>query len=279
MSQRQSWGSVAQGWRTWWPHIEKAAQKLSTRLVELAEIKLGQRVLDIATGIGEPAITAAKVVGPTGHVLATDISVEMLAIAKERAASIGFQNIIEFRESDAENLELPDSFFDAVLCRWGLMFLPNLDIALSQIHKSIVSGGRLAAAVWAAPSKVPFISLAFDTVTAELQLPPPPAGVPNAFSLAELNVLESFLIKAGFRDLFSQTFNLIFEFASPEDYARFLQAIAAPIHAMLANETEERKEEIWKAITEKAKRSQYFDANNGSLRMDNETICVVGTRT
>src|ERR671933_2665751 len=82
--QRQRWDSVAEGWKEWWQTIEVAAQKVSDRLVELARIKPGQKVLDIATGIGEPAITAAKVVGTGGcHVLATDISRQMLAIAKE----------------------------------------------------------------------------------------------------------------------------------------------------------------------------------------------------
>jgi ubiquinone/menaquinone biosynthesis C-methylase UbiE len=102
-------------------NLLRGAQKLSSRLVEPAEIKQGQRVLDIASGIGEPAMTAAKVVGSSGQVLATDISVQMLTIAKERAASSGLQEIIRFRESDAENLDLPNSSFDAVLCRWGLM--------------------------------------------------------------------------------------------------------------------------------------------------------------
>lgn len=106
MAQREGWDSVARGWKDWWVSIEKGAQKLSQRLIELAEIKPGQRVLDVATGIGEPSITAAKVVGTSGHVLATDISRQMLAIAKERAAFLRLQDIIEFKESDAENLEV-----------------------------------------------------------------------------------------------------------------------------------------------------------------------------
>ena len=81
----QIWDSAPQGYRIWWPHIEKAAQSLSNRLVELAEIKTGQRILDIATGIGEPALTATRIVGSIGHVLAIDISTEMIAIAKQRA--------------------------------------------------------------------------------------------------------------------------------------------------------------------------------------------------
>lgn len=95
MGQRQNWNSVAEGWKQWWDAFEKGAQRLSNRLIELAKIKSGQRVLDIATGIGEPAVSVAKIVGTTGHVLATDISEQMLEIAKEGAAFLGLQEIIE----------------------------------------------------------------------------------------------------------------------------------------------------------------------------------------
>jgi ubiquinone/menaquinone biosynthesis C-methylase UbiE len=87
-AERQSWDSVADGWQKWWKTIEIGAQKVSRRLIELAEIKPGSRVLDIATGIGEPAITVANQVGDRsggGHVLATDISSRMLSIEKQRA--------------------------------------------------------------------------------------------------------------------------------------------------------------------------------------------------
>jgi ubiquinone/menaquinone biosynthesis C-methylase UbiE len=159
--QRQRWDSVAEGWKEWWQTVEVAAQKVSDRIMELAEIKPGQKVLDIATGIGEPAVTAAKRLvelasisgnksksNDVGHVLATDISSEMLRIAKQRAAALELQSIIEFKESDAETLELAKSSFDAVLCRWGLMFLPDLKAGLSNIYRSLKEGGQFAAAVW-----------------------------------------------------------------------------------------------------------------------------------
>src|SRR5919199_4993671 len=117
IAQRQSWDSAAPGWKEWWKTLEIAAQNVSDRLVEFAEIKPGQKVLDIATGIGEPAVTAArKLAGSdnnidgTGYVLASDVSTQMLAIAKQRAAELGLQDIIEFKEVDAEMLELDSSF-------------------------------------------------------------------------------------------------------------------------------------------------------------------------
>ena len=276
ISQRQSWDSVAPGWKTWWEPIEKGAQALSSRLVQLAEIKPGYRVLDIATGIGEPAMTAAKIVGSSGHIIATDISARMLAIAKERAAALGLQNITEFKESDAENIDFPDSFFDAALCRWGLMLLPNLDAALSKIHTSIISGRRFAAAVWSTPHKVPIISLASNIISEQLQTPMPQKGIPNPFSLADANKLEISLIKAGFRDVRSETIAVRFEFTSGEDYSRYCQAVSTAPRIALSKETEERKEEIWKRIAEAA--VQNYGVGNGLVRMDNESICVVGTR-
>jgi ubiquinone/menaquinone biosynthesis C-methylase UbiE len=126
-AERQSWNNVAPAWQKWWKTIEKGTENVSRRLVELAEIKPGSRVLDIATGVGEPAITAAKKVssGSNGHVLATDISPMMLSIARQRAASLGLQDVIEFKEGDAETIDLQPSTFDAALCRWGLMLLPD----------------------------------------------------------------------------------------------------------------------------------------------------------
>lgn len=271
-AQRKSWDSVAIGWQKWWKTFEKDAQNLSNHLVELAKINSSSKVLDIATGIGEPAITAARKVGNgNGHVLATDISPQMLSIARQRAASLGLQDVIEFKEGDAETISLPDSAFDAVLCRWGLMFLPDLREGLSNIYSSLVNGGYLAAAVWASPDKVPFLSVSMKTVVKETGKPMPPSGTPGPFKLADQSIITDALSKCGFKDIVVERINVIFTFSSPEEYTQFNQAIAAPINAMLADQSQERKEEIWKAVTESA--SNYVDAT-GNVKLDNESICI-----
>src|SRR5262245_4818660 len=271
-AQQKSWDSVAIGWQKWWKTFEKDAQNLSNHLVELAKINSSSKVLDIATGIGEPAITAAKkVASGNGHVLATDISPQMLSIARQRADSLGLQDVIEFREGDAETISLPDSAFDAVLCRWGLMFLPDLREGLSNIYSSLVNGGYLAAAVWASPDKVPFLSVSMNTVVKKTGKPMPPSGTPGPFKLADQSIITDALSKCGFKDIVVERINVIFTFSSPEEYTQFNQAIAAPINAMLADQSKERKEEIWKAVTESA--SRYVDAT-GSVILDNESICI-----
>lgn len=291
--QRQSWDNVARGWQKWWKSFEKDAQKVNERLVELAEIKQGDRIIDIATGIGEPAITAAKKVGVEGYVLATDISPQMLAIAKERTVSLGLQNIVEFKEVDAEKIldlqqlqQQPLSPFAAVLCRWGLMFFPNLASTLTNIYKLLSSGGRIAAAVWSEPAKVPKLYTAIDIVTQKLGISSTTAyahypEILSPFSLANINIVNNALVEAGFKDIHTEYLNITFEFLSAEDYTDFAKQIIAPIHNLLANETENRKEEIWKAVSEEVARRYYIDDNNSTgsvVRMDNECIIIVGRK-
>jgi ubiquinone/menaquinone biosynthesis C-methylase UbiE len=278
LNQRQSWDSVARGWQKWWKTFENGAQKVSDRLIELANVESGDKVLDVATGIGEPAISAAKIVGKSGHVTATDISSEMLAIAEERARSTGLHEVIEFKQSDAESLELEtNQVFNSIICRWGLMFLPNLDNALSNLLRLLLPGGKLAAAVWSEPSKVPLISVPISIARQELQVPLLGQGIPGPFSLADLDTLKKSLEKAGFADIKSETINVIFEFNSAEEYTEFNQDIAAPVRIMLANETEERRQEIWNAVTDQAKQ-RFADKDTRRIKLANEAICIVGSR-
>jgi SAM-dependent methyltransferase len=241
----------------------------------LAEIKSGDRVLDIATGIGEPAVTAAKKVMPSGKVVATDISPQMLAIAKTRAKSLGLDGIMEFRESDGEKLDFPEptAKFDAVLSRWGLMFFPNLSAALVKIRDLLVTNGRLSVAVWSAPSKVPLLDLAFATVRKQINAPGPPPGTPGPFALGDIETLKQSFSQAGFKDVKIDTFQITFEFDSPESFTRFHQQVTAPIQALLANYSDEVKKAAWDSITEAV--WQYADSH-GRVNLDNEVICISG---
>jgi enediyne biosynthesis protein CalE5 len=293
-TQRQRWNSVASGWKEWYKTFEIAAQKVNDRLIELAEIKSGQKVLDIATGIGEPAITVARrlvddsasrtsdIANNKDNVLAIDISSQMLIIAKQRAAALGLQDIIEFREGDVETLGLPDSSFDAVVCRWGLMFMSNLDTTLNNIWRTLIPDGRFACAVWAEASKVPFISFPLNIVMHELNVPPPPIGAPGPFALADINILQRGLSNTGFTNINYERLNVTFEFATVEDYINYSKAVASTIKSILSKEPIKRQEEIWSIVTEQV-RNNYTStdnsaANNRPVRMDNECICVAAKK-
>jgi ubiquinone/menaquinone biosynthesis C-methylase UbiE len=275
--QRQMWNNAAAGWQAWWQTIEHGAQKVSDKLVQLAEIKPGDWVLDIATGIGEPAVTAARKVMPDGKVVATDISPQMLAIAKTRAKSFGLDSsVIEFREIDGEKIDLPEltaKKFDAILSRWGLMFFPNLPAALVRIRQMLITNGRLSAAVWSVPPKVPWLDLAFSSVRKQLNIPAPPPGAPGPFALADIDTLKHLFSEAGFKDIKIYTFQITFEFDSPESYTKLHQQTATRIHAMLASHADEVKKHVWNSITEAV--WQYADSH-GRVNLDNEVICIEG---
>ena len=272
--QRQNWGSVAQGWREWWATLERGAQPVSDRLVQRADLQPGHRVLDVATGIGEPAITAARRVGPEGRVVAVDLAPEMLAIARERAAELGLEQIA-FYEGDAESLELAEGDFDAILSRWGLMFLPELERALGRMRQLLRPGGRLAAAVWGEPSEVPLLSLAMGSVMEVLDLPPPPPGTPGPFRLADRRTLERSLEAAGFRRVRVESLTVAFEFASAEEYVRFQQAVAAPVRSVLAERPPVEQEAVWEAMREAVRP---YVAGDGRVRLPNRVLCAVAER-
>jgi ubiquinone/menaquinone biosynthesis C-methylase UbiE len=273
-AQRQAWGRTAGGMKTWWPVLEEGYQKLSDKLVELAGVRPGSKVLDVATGIGEPAVTAARRVEPNGKVLATDISPEMLEIGRERAEKLGLQHIIEFRESDAESLKLPDKSFDAVLCRMGLMFLPNLSLALRLFHNALVPNGKIAAAVMPSLNKVPIVNLAFLAVLKKLNLPQPSHDTPP-FHLSDPLALQNALIKAGFQDVKTENMVVTLRVDSPDSFTNYHKAVSAPIHALLAGQTAEKQNETWQAVTEAARS---HTNSKGEVVLDNEVICCVGTR-
>jgi enediyne biosynthesis protein CalE5 len=275
-AERQKWDKVANGWRKWWETIESGAGKLSIRLIELAEIKSGSRVLDIATGIGEPAITAASQMGKIGYILAIDISPQMLSIAKQRAISLGLQNMIEFKEGDIETIDLPSATFDAALCRAGLMFLPNPNAGLSKIYQSLIEGGHFAAAVWGLPDKVPFISVVMNTIMKETNSKPPPPGTPGPFSLSDKTSLKNSFTTSGFKDLNIEKVTVSLDFDSAGEFTDYVLETSGSVQTMLANLNHEKKLEVIKAITEAARK--YADSNRGVVRFENEAILIVGRK-
>ena len=274
-TQRNNWDSVAHGWEKWWRTIEIGTGKVTRRLIEFASIKVGSKVLDISTGIGEPAITAAREVGNTGRVLATDISSEMLSIAKQRAINAGLQHVIVFKQGDTGTIELPNSTFDAALCRFGLMFLPDLDTALLNIYGSLVNGGRFAAAVWASPEKDGLFTSTMNTIMKETHTSPPPSEAPGPFSLSDESLLRNYFVNTGFKDVTIERINVTFDFESSEEYASFVHETAGPLQEMLSNESPERRQKILEAVSESARK---FVDNSGTVKFSNDAICIMGKK-
>lgn len=272
--QREQWSTVAQGWRNQWAAFERGAQPLSDRMMELAHVAPGQRVLDVATGIGEPAMTAARRVGPSGAVVAIDQAPQMLAVARERMQEAGIGNA-EFVEGDAEVVPLPLDAFDAVVSRWGIMFFHDPMGALARFRSSLVPGGWLTAAIWGPPEQVPLISLPFSVLSRRMEQPPPLRSGPNPFALSDPSKLEQVLRDADFANVQSEPFTVTFEFASVDELLGHLRAVSAPIRMIMATASQEDQAEFWKQLAEAA---VTFTEADGRIRLSNACLVASGQR-
>jgi SAM-dependent methyltransferase len=241
--------------------------------VELADVQPGSRVLDVAAGYGEPALTAARKAGPEGRVVATDISAEMLAFGRERAAAAGLGNI-EFMESDASSLDFPHESFDAAVSRWGIIFEPDAEAAAGRIRGFLKPGARMAISSWGEFDQVPFLSIPMRTTMERLDVPPPPAGTPGPLSRPTPDAIGGLLEGGGFSKVAVEQDEVTFEFDSPEHFTAYVRAIAAPIRAMIEQHAGEAQEEAWEAITQAA-----ADAGGGSKPLSFSNVVLLASAT
>ena len=272
---RTEWRAAAPGWRAWVEVLEaeNGGGAVSRTLIELARIGPGDAVLDVAAGYGEPGLTAARTVAPGGRVVCTDISAEMLAIGRERAAAAGLDNL-QFVERDAEELRFEEATFDAEMSRQGLQFLPDVPGVLTRLHGFLKPHGRLAAAVWGPPGTVQFAA-PVPVIRAELQLPPPPAGIPGPFALADAGQLVELVEAAGFTDVATGTVTAIYQTGSPELATRWLRDVAPPISSLVDGRPPEVQERVWAKVTQAW--APYTTAD-GRVRLENQAVWVTGTK-
>jgi len=232
--QKKDWGEAAAGWQKYDENIMGVSAPVTQMLLELVQIGPGKRVLDIACGTGEPALPAAKMVGPAGFVLATDMAPEMLEVAREKARTQGVSNV-EFRLVDGEEIEVEPSSFDAVTCRWGMMFMPEPLRFLHQAYGALKPDGRIAVSVWGPPERNPFITLPMITVRKHVEVPAQDPMAPGGiFSFADRAKLEFVFQQAGFQDIHLDDMEQpISVFDSGYEYWQFCTAIMGPLRALL----------------------------------------------
>jgi SAM-dependent methyltransferase len=201
-------------------------------LVDLVAPAVGSHVLDIATGTGVVAVAAAQRVGPTGQVVATDFVAEWAPYVAESAAEAGVANVT-FEVMSAEALALPDAAFDAVLCQFGLMFVPDKLLALREMRRVLKPGGTLGLAVWSVAERVGLFTVAGIIGAALPPTPGPPPASP--LSLGEPGLIERLVTEAGFSNVAAQPFTLTFDILSAEsEWERWTGDLSNPMSARVA---------------------------------------------
>jgi len=275
--QRASWDAISVGWESAWNVFDRGAASVTTELLRLGGVRPGQRVLDVATGLGEPALSAARAVGPDGQVVGVDISQGMLAIARRRATALGLSNV-DFVVGDVESVDLADHSFDVALSRWGLMFAVDHVAAFRQLVRLLVPGGVLAAAIWGPPESVPMLALGYRVLVERLALPEPPPGTPGPFSMSDPRKVADELVAAGLLDVSVTEFVVPFE-ASAQEYADFNRDVLPPDLLEKIRERDGSVEDpgTWGAIADAAQRYAGGSGSGGDgpvLALPSTALCV-----
>jgi SAM-dependent methyltransferase len=229
--------------------------------------------LDVAAGAGGQSLAASRRVGPTGHVLATDISPAILTYAAKAATEAGLSNL-ETRELDGEHLDVDEGSFDAVISRVGLIYFPDQQAALAGMRAALRPGGRIAAMVYSTAERNGFFAVPVGIIRRRAQLPPPAAGQPGPFSLGGPGVAEQALAKAGFRDVVVEVIPAPIRMGSAADCVAFERDSFGALHQMLSGLSEPDRQAAWAEIEQALAE---FDGPEGFVGPC-EMLVVSGTR-
>jgi SAM-dependent methyltransferase len=261
----------------WWSAGQVSRQQTygaaTELMLELAGVQAGSRVLDVAAGTGESTLMAARRVGPTGHVLAADVSASMLNVATETARKEGLTNV-ETRVMNAENLALAADSFDAVICRMALMLFPNPVKALTEMRRAVKPGGKVGVIVHFAFEKNPYRRIPLEIVRRLGNIPPPAPGEPWMYALGDPGALEDVYRRAGFLNLSVQEVPINRRSRSAADAVRNMRKGAGDLKELMNRLSEADRELAWAEIE---KQFSPFEGPNG-LEVPGEVLIGVGTK-
>ncbi|SDC28383.1 Methyltransferase domain-containing protein [Variovorax sp. CF079] len=264
---RAQWQAAAEAWHRWGPFLGDWLGEATETMFDLARIGPGSRVLDIAAGAGEQSISAARRVGESGHVLATDIAPALLERAAADAKEAGLSNV-ETRELDGEALDvLPAGSFDAAISRVGLIYFPDQQRALAGMCRALRPGGRVAAIVYSTPERNAFFSIPVKIIRERAKLPPPLPGQPGPFSLGAEGVLEAAFAKAGLRDIEVRKVPSPVKLPSAAECVRFERESFGALHQMMVGLSETERAQAWQAIEEALRAFETGDGFVGPCEM------------
>jgi SAM-dependent methyltransferase len=244
---REQWQNAAEAWHRWGPTLEAWLGEATQAMLDLAGIKEGARVLDVAAGAGGQTLAAAQRVGPTGAVLATDISPAILEYAEAEVRKTGLSNV-STQPMDGEELEVEPGSFDAVISRVGLIYFPDQQKALGAMRRALRDGGRIAAIVYSTADHNQFFSVPVSIIRRRASLPPPLPGQPGPFSLGTPGVIETAFETAGFHDVETRLVEAPLRLGSASDCVRFERESFGALHQMLSGLSDPEREEAWAEI-------------------------------
>ena len=270
--QKQSWNKFSAGWKKWDELLMDFLKPVGDEIIRLLNPKKDDVVLDVASGTGEPGLTiAAKLSG--GKVIITDLADHMLEIARENATSRGIENI-ETVTCDVCDLPFPDNTFDAISCRFGFMFFPDMLLAANEMVRVLKPGGKIAASVWNVPEKNFWVTAIMSTINKNMELPSPPPGSPGMFRCAKDGFISDIFSQAGLKNISQTEIFGKLNCKTIDAYWGMQTEVGAPIVAALSKASDDMKEKI-KIETYSALSQKYPD---GNINIDSSALVIYGEK-
>jgi ubiquinone/menaquinone biosynthesis C-methylase UbiE len=270
--QKQSWNKISGGWKKWDTMVMDFLKPMGDEIIRMLNPSGDDVVLDIAAGTGEPGLTIATML-TGGKVVINDIAEDMVAIARENAIKRGIKNI-ETDTSDVCELPFADNSFDAISCRFGFMFFPDMLLAAKEMVRVLKPGGRVATSVWNVPDKNFWVTCIMGSINKNLQPPPPPAGAPGMFRCSKEGFMKDLFVQAGLKNISETAIAGKLDCTNAEGYWNFMNEVAGPVAAALGKVDEEMKaiikNEVLKSVEERYP--------TGKTMVDSNAIVIYGEK-
>lgn len=270
---RKQWQESAAAWHRWTPTLDAWLGPVTEAMFDLARLKAGDRVVDLGAGAGEPSLSAAERVGPSGHVVATDISSNILEFAAQIARERGLANF-ETRVMDGEKPDLPHDAFDVVLSRLGLIYFPDRDGALRSALRMLKTGGSVVLASFSTPEENRFFSIPISIIRRRARVAPPAPGLPGPFSLGAPGAMEETLRRAGFSDPVARVVRTPLRLASAAECVSFERESFGALQQMLAPLPAAEQDAAWEEIENELGVFQ----GDGGFEAGTELVVGAGTK-
>lgn len=270
--QKEAWNKFSPGWKKWDEVTMKFLKPMGDEIIRQIQPKDGESILDVAAGTGEPGLTIAEMI-KNGRVVITDLAEGMLEIARENAIHRDITNL-ETMVCDASALPFEDNTFDAVSCRMGFMFFPDMELAAREMVRVLKPGGRVATSVWSVPEKNFWVTAIMSTINRNMQLSPPPPDAPGIFRCAKPDLMVNLFKKAGFKNISEKEIDGKLNIGTAEMYWDFHTEVGAPIVAALSKADQAMKDKIKKEVFE-ALHQKYTD---GNVFMEYSALIIYGEK-
>ncbi len=200
--QYEEWNSATgRRWLERHEAVDRQIAPFGRRAMDRADIKTGERILDVGCGCGETTLELADRVGASGFVTGVDISRQLIETARKRAQELARVNV-RFEEGDAQTCPFPTEGFDLVFSRFGIMFFDDPEAAFQHLGKALRPGGRLSFVCWPAPQENQFMTIPIAAASRHVTLPAPgEPDAPGPFAFADPERVRRILTRAGFAEI------------------------------------------------------------------------------